>query len=76
MILSELPTSSKVELVSMKDTGISFLNYLDRIEMKIGTKIEILEIIEFDESVEIRIDNQKKLTVSKQVADNLLVIIE
>ena len=76
MILSELPTGSKVELVSMKDTGISFLNYLDRIGMKIGAKIEILEIIEFDGSVEIKIDNKKKLTVSNQVADNLLVIIE
>ena len=74
VILSELEVGAKSELVSMKDTGIAFLNYLDRIKMSIGTKIEIIEIIEFDGSVEIKIDDRKKLTVSKQVADNLLVV--
>ena len=76
MILSELDVKSKVELVSMKDTGNAFLNYLDRIGMKIGSKIEILEIIEFDGSVEIEIDNKKQLTISRQVADNLLVVTD
>lgn len=74
VILSELKIGTKSELVSMKDTGIAFLNYLDRIKMSIGTKIEIIEFIEFDGSVEIKIDENKKLTVSKQVADNLLVV--
>lgn len=73
-ILSELEVGAKSELVSMKDTGIAFLNYLDRIKMSIGTKIEIIEFIEFDGSVEIKVDDVKKITVSKQVADNLLVV--
>lgn len=72
-ILSGLKSGSTGELVSMIDTGNAFLNYLDHIGMKIGTKIEIIEIIEFDGSVEIEVDNSKKLTISKQVADNLLV---
>ena len=63
-----------VELVSMKDTGTSFLNYLDRIGMKIGTKIMIIDFIEFDGSVEIETDGNRRFTISKQVADNLLVV--
>jgi len=74
IILSDLKPGSPAELVSMKDTGTSFLNYLDRIGMKIGTKIEIKDIFEFDGSVEIETDDNRKLTISKQVADNLLVV--
>lgn len=74
VILTEQKIGTACELVSLKDTGIPFLNYLDRIGMTIGTRIEILGLIEFDGSVEIKIDGEKNLTISKQVADNLLVI--
>lgn len=74
VILSDLEVGSLAEMVSMKDTGNSFLNYLDRNGMKIGTKIEILDFIEFDGSVEIKIDGDIKITISKQAADNLLVV--
>jgi len=74
VILEGLPVGANVELISLKDTGNAFLNYLDHIGMTIGTKIEILDHIEFDGSVEIKIDNEKNLTISKQVADNLLVV--
>lgn len=76
LILSDLIAGASAELVSMKDTGNAFLNYLDRIGMMIGTKIEVMDIIEFDGSMEISIDGTKKLTISKQVADNLLVVTE
>ena len=75
-ILSDIEIDAKVSLVSMKDTGNAFLNYLDRIGMKIGSKIKVLEIIEFDGSMEIEIDRNRKLTISKQVADNLLVVTD
>ena len=75
-ILAKLTPGTISELVSMKDTGVAFLKYLDRIEMKIGTKIKILDTIEFDNSVEIEVDDGKSLNISKQVADNLLVIID
>lgn len=76
VILSDLTAGASAQLVSMKDTGNAFLNYLDRIGMMIGTKIEVVDIIEFDGSMEISIDGSRKLTISKQVADNLLVVTE
>lgn len=75
-ILSDLRSGTHAELVSMKDTGNAFLNYLDRIGMKIGTKIEVIDIMEFDGSVEIETDGDKRFSISKQVADNLLVVTE
>ena len=74
VILADQKIGTKCELVSLKDTGNSFLNYLDRIGMNIGTKIEIVDLIDFDGSVEIIIDKNKKLTISNQVAENLLVV--
>ena len=76
IILSELEKGTDSLLVSMKDTGAVFLNYLDRIDMKIGAKITVIDTIEFDGSLEIRTDGDRVLSISKQVADNLLVIAE
>lgn len=74
IILSDLSQGTNSQLVSMIDTGTSFLNYLDKIGMKIGTKIIILDTIEFDGSIEIELDNNHIITVSKQVANNLMVV--
>jgi len=73
-ILSSLPAGTTCLLVSMRDTGIAFLNYLDRIPMAIGSDIKIQAIMEFDNSMEILVNGEKTLTISKQVADNLLVV--
>ncbi len=74
IILSDLEINQEAELVSMNDTGNAFLNYLDRIKLKIGTKIKIMEIMEFDGSRDILTNDHKRITISQQVADNLLVI--
>lgn len=76
VILSDLSQGTISQLVSMIDTGTAFLNYLDKIDMKIGTKIKILDTIEFDGSMEIEVDYNKSITISKQAAKNLLVITE
>lgn len=76
VILSGLSRGTNSQLVSMIDTGTAFLNYLDKIDMKIGAKIKILDSIEFDGSMEIEVDTDKSITISKQVAENLLVIRE
>lgn len=74
IVLSELSKGTVSKLVSMVDTGTAFLNYLDKIGMKIGTKIKILDTVDFDGSMEIEADHNKLITISKQVADNLLVV--
>lgn len=74
--LTDLPKDTASQLVSMKDTGVSFLKYLDRIGMKIGAKIKVLDRMEFDGSMEIETDKKRIISISKQVAENLLVIID
>jgi DtxR family Mn-dependent transcriptional regulator len=72
--LSELKVGDEAEVVSMKDTGISFLKYLDHIHLKIGSSIRVLEIMEFDGSRQIATNNHQSIAISQQVSSNLLVL--
>jgi len=49
-----------------------FLNYLTRLNIKIGTKIEIKDKIDFDQSLNIRIENNN-FHISCDVAKHLLI---
>lgn len=60
-------------VVAVDDSSIPFLKYLDKIGISIGTKIQILEIIEFDQSMDIQIDGQKNITISSTVTENILI---
>ena len=72
-ILSEVAEGNTCQVVGVKDTSSSFLQYLKKLDIGIGTKITLVEKITFDNSVIITIKNGPKTTVSKIFADNLLV---
>lgn len=62
-------------LVSVNDTSDLFLQYLDRIGISIGSRIKVLDIFPYDGSREILINGKKKLSVSLEVSENLLVTV-
>ena len=63
----------KVELMRIDDTSPGFLAYLDKLQPSIGSKIEVIEIFEYDGSFSIKIEGGKLISVSSKVAQNLLV---
>lgn len=69
--LSEATKKSIVR--SVRDGSPSFLQYLSKIGVYIGATIAILERVEFDGSLEILIDGKKKVFISRDAAQNLLV---
>ncbi|MBT1696933.1 metal-dependent transcriptional regulator [Fulvivirgaceae bacterium PWU4] len=71
--LADLVTSKKCVIRSVKDGSPSFLQYLSKIGVYIGAPVVILEKIEFDGSLEILIDGNKKVFISRDAAQNLLV---
>jgi len=71
--LNELKEGATGIMVAVNDSSIAFLKYLDKMEISIGCKIQILEVIEFDQSMDILVNSSKKLTISKTVADNILI---
>ena len=71
--LSEAPLNVQRAVRSVKDGSPSFLQYLNKIGIYIGAGIMILEKVEFDGSLEIMIDDRKKVFISREAAENLLV---
>jgi len=79
----KFPTSNSNPLSNLKkgDEGIvmgvsqdnsTFLKFLDKIDIKLGNLILVKDIIEFDSSVEILV-NDKEYHISLEVARNILV---
>ena len=71
-LLSEFQEGQCGICVGVKDTSSEFLKYLDKQEIALGAKIEILSKEIFDLSLKIKVDI-KELTISNKIASNLFI---
>jgi DtxR family Mn-dependent transcriptional regulator len=71
-LLSDLAENQTGICVGVKDTSSEFLKYLDKQEIALGSKIEIIAKETFDLSLKINVD-EKELTISHKIASNLFV---
>jgi DtxR family Mn-dependent transcriptional regulator len=71
--LSEVAVNSHGIVISLKETSPLFLQYLDKLNIYIGAKLKITDRIEFDSSLEIQIDGKKSVTISNEIAKNIMV---
>jgi len=71
-LLSELSENQNGICVGVKDTSPEFLKYLDKQEISLGSKIEIMGKESFDLSLKIKL-NGRELTISNKIASNLFV---
>ena len=72
--LQEMAIDQSGQIVAVKDSSQAFLRYLDKVGAYIGARIKVLDKVEFDGSVEILVDQKKTLFMSKDVANNILVL--
>ena len=70
--LNTLKSGSKGHVVGVTLDEKSFLDYLTKLNINIGSKIEILEKINFDQSLSINIENTHQ-HISNDVAKHLLI---
>ncbi|MBP6758699.1 MAG: metal-dependent transcriptional regulator [Flavobacterium sp.] len=71
-LLSELGENQIGICVGVKDSSAEFLKYLDKQEIALGSKIEIIGKESFDLSLKIKV-NGTELTISNKIAGNLFV---
>jgi DtxR family Mn-dependent transcriptional regulator len=71
-LLSELAVNQTGICVGVKDSSADFLKYLDKQEIALGSKIEIIAKESFDLSLKIKVDS-KEMTISNKIAGNLFV---
>ena len=72
LLLSELPQNQTGICVGVKDSSTEYLKYLNKNQIALGTKIEIITKEEFDQSLKIIVENQE-LIISNKIASNLFV---
>ena len=71
-LLVELKPSQKGIITGVKKGTASLLNYLDKEKVKLGDSIRVIEILEFDGTYIVEI-NERKSTFSEKICQNLLL---
>ncbi|GGD21801.1 MULTISPECIES: metal-dependent transcriptional regulator [Flavobacterium] len=71
-LLSEVGLNKKVMCLGVKDSSPSFLQYLDKHQISLGSEIEIINKEAFDMSLTILM-NGKEILISNKIAGNLFV---
>jgi DtxR family Mn-dependent transcriptional regulator len=71
-LLSEVPKSTVGVCVGVKDSSATFLKFLDKNGIALGNQIRVMEIEEFDGSLNIEIDG-RKMQISHVIASNLYI---
>lgn len=72
-MLSDIEEGKSCQVVGVKDSSSLFLQYLEQVNVGIGTKIKVLEKIAFDGSLVISLKKGSQIAVSKKFSDNVLV---
>lgn len=70
-LLSELSIGSSGTILGVKDSSSVFLKHLDKLGISLGVSIKILNIEEYDHSIEVEINGKDKATLSKVVSQNI-----
>ena len=70
--LIDLAAGNKGQVVGVSQDNPAFLQYLDKLEIQLGSKIQVIEKVEFDQSLEVKI-NEKATHISSEVAKNILI---
>lgn len=71
--LADVKTGTSCKVAAVRDTSSPFLQYLLKLGIGIGTPIQVLEKIEFDQSLVIRINEQDDTTVSQRFSESILI---
>ena len=72
-LLADLRPGDQGRVVAVKNTSAPFLQYLDKVGVNLGTQIEVLDKILFDNSLEIRINHKNKQFISAEVSRSLML---
>ncbi len=70
--LSKLNSGDNGTITGVSEHSSSFLKHLEKLGLTLGKRIEIIEVLEFDGSVELLVE-QQKTNISREVAKHILI---
>ncbi|AMR34438.1 hypothetical protein A0256_05410 [Mucilaginibacter sp. PAMC 26640] len=71
--LADLKPGTHCRISAVKDTSSAFLQYLQKLDINIGTMVQLVEKIQYDSSLVISIADGANTTVSQKFGENILV---
>ena len=72
--LSLCQPGKKYQLSGVLNNDASFLTYLNSVDLKLGSQIEIVTVQEFDKSMAVKLNGKNKTVFSALICQNLLVL--
>ena len=72
-LLSSLGPGERAMLVGVQESTATFLQYLDKMRLSLGTKLQVVERFDYDGSMKIALDENEEITISQKVCQNLFV---
>jgi len=72
-LLSNINPGIPCEVVAVKDSSSSFLQYLQKLNLGIGSSLKIIEVMSFDDSYTIENEKGERISISRKFAENLFV---
>jgi DtxR family Mn-dependent transcriptional regulator len=73
LLLSDAKINIDYKCVGVKDSSTSFLQYLDKQKISLGSKIKVIDKEDFDETLTLELNNTN-ITISNKTATNLYII--
>lgn len=72
-LLSTLKPGDRGVVTGVDDHSPAFLQYLDQLGLSLGAQLELIERIPYDQSLRIRTQDGREITLSEKVGQNLYV---
>ena len=73
VLLSTLPIGKEGIIVGVNEHSTSFLQYLEQLDLVLGTKVQLIEKFIYDNSMQLLINDSKKQLISQKVSQNLFI---
>ncbi|NJK83792.1 MAG: metal-dependent transcriptional regulator [Saprospiraceae bacterium] len=73
MLLSKLEIGEKGSIVGVQEHSATFLQYLDRLGLTLGSHIALIEKFEYDQSIKIKLNGIIDLLLSDKVSNNIFI---
>lgn len=71
--LSHIEKGKECKVCSVTDSSSTFLHYLDKLGIQIGSVLLVQEKEAFDGSLEVVVDGKKTTSLSKEASENILI---
>jgi DtxR family transcriptional regulator, Mn-dependent transcriptional regulator len=71
--LADLKLNEQGIVVGVKEHSKSYLNYLESINLVLGTEITVNEIVDFDRSMSVVVNKTETVNISHQASKNLII---